>query len=84
MNWAALAAFGSLFSVVAVVVGGAFVYGKLTQQVVDNRDKTAEHATTLGAHGERITAQEIKVGKIEEWKAGIRIGARLAPEKEVQ
>jgi hypothetical protein len=77
LNWIAFAAIAAVFGPIASIAVGAFVYGKLTQAVTDNKAKTEEHGGILVKHAERLGDHEVKIGKIEEWKAGIKIGARI-------
>lgn len=83
MNWAALAAFGSLFGVIASGLTAAYVYGKLTQQVTDGRDKANEQSVTLKEHSDKLEDHGEKIGRLQEWKNGFNAAARVSGTKEV-
>jgi hypothetical protein len=82
MNWAALAAVMSGIGVLASFGLAAFVYGKLTQQVTDNKEKTSEHALTLKEHAEKLEDHGGKISRLQEWKNGVSIGAKISGAKE--
>lgn len=77
MNWAALAAMASLLGVLATIIGVAYTSGKLTQRISDNDDQIKIHARRLDDHAERLGLQDVKIGKIEEWKSGVRLGVHI-------
>lgn len=82
MNWAAVAAITSIVGVVTSLLVAAYIYGKLTQQVKDGRDRTDDHGETLKAHGEKLETHGNKIGRLEEWKSGFNAAARVAGGKE--
>lgn len=77
MNWIAFSAIAAVLGPIASVAVGAFVYGRLTQSVVDNKSKTDEHGGILVKHAEKLGDHGERLSKVEEWKAGIKIGARI-------
>lgn len=83
MNWAALAAFGSLFGVIASALTAAFVYGKLTAEVTNNKADTRAHSETLEKHAEKLEDHGEKIGRLQEWKNGFNAAARVSGTKEV-
>lgn len=84
MNWAAVAAIGSLIGVVVTIISVAYMSGQFTQQIKDNKDKTAEHAATLEKHQEKLEDHGEKIGRLQEWKNGFNAAARVSGNKEVQ
>ena len=87
LNYAALAAIGSLLAVIAVVLGAAFTHGQLTQRVSNTEEKVADHAVKLERHDEKFERQDqtlgdhsVKIGRLQEWKEGFSAGARLGKE----
>jgi hypothetical protein len=84
LNWAALAAFGSLFGVVVTIVSVAYMSGQFTQQIKDGAAKTADHAATLEKHAEKLEVHGGKIERLTEWKDGFNAAARVSGSKEVQ
>jgi hypothetical protein len=88
INWAALAAIGSLFAIVATVIAASYTHGKLTQRVDSNEKqigaivgdaeiKFNKVFARFEHHDERIGEHDVKIGKIEEWKSGFSTGVKV-------
>jgi hypothetical protein len=84
LNWAAIAAVSSLAGLVGSLLVGAFVYGKLTQEVKETRDKTGDHAVTLKEHSDTLVDHGQKISRIQEWKDGVKFGSLVAGSKDGQ
>jgi len=84
VNWAALGAIASIIGVATSLLVAAYVYGKLSQQVKDGRDRTDDHSDLLKVHGEKLESHGNKIGRLEEWKSGFNAAARVAGSKEAQ
>jgi hypothetical protein len=78
MNWAAIAAFCSLFGVLATLTGIAFTTGRLTEKLKENREKIDTHASLLGEHSITLTEHEVALGRLNEWKDGYNAAARIS------
>jgi hypothetical protein len=83
MNWAALAAITSALGVLASFAVAAYVYGALTQQVKDGKEKAGEHSVTLKEHADKLEDHSEKIGRLQEWKNGFNAAARVSGTKEV-
>lgn len=70
-NWAAWGP-----TIVAALVA-VFTYGRLTQRVDQGEKRLDKHDTRFEKVDDKLEEHGEKIGKIEEWKAGIKIGARI-------
>jgi hypothetical protein len=82
-NWAAIAAAGSIFGVLATIIGVAFTSGRLTEKLGEHKVRLDEHATTLKAHSETLTDHEVQLGRLNEWKDGYNAAARVSGQPQV-
>ncbi len=82
INWAALAALASMGAFFAVVLGCAYVYGKLTESVSANAkaltELRIEHSKRLDDLDDASGAHDVAIGKLQEWKDGFNAGSRSA------
>ncbi len=72
-----VAALASCFGILVTIVGVAYVSGRLTQQIAENRKLVDEHDRTLAEHGERLSDHDVKIGRLHEWKSGFNAGAAV-------
>lgn len=70
-GWNIVAAIASMCCFIATIAGAIFTYGQLSQRVKSNE-------TRLGSIEERTGDSEIKIARIEEWKAGFSLGANVS------
>lgn len=82
MNWQMVAAIASILGVLTTITGVAFVSGRLTQQISDNRKLLDEHDQTLTSHAERISDHDIELAKLNEWRNGYNAAAAIAKGKD--
>lgn len=82
-NWAAVAAAGSIFGVLATIIGVAFTSGRLTEKLGEHKVKLDEHAEAIKAHGETLTDHEVQLGRLNEWKDGYNAAARVSGQPQV-
>lgn len=80
MNWALIAALFSLFGMIATIVGVAYTSGQVTQKVHEHGERFRIVDERLEDHAEKIGMQDVKIGRLEEWKSGLNTGARLSKE----
>lgn len=77
MNWEMVAAVCSVLGILTTIVCVAFISGKLTQQISDNRKMLEEHDKTLIDHADRLSEHDVKLGRLQEWKDGYNAAARI-------
>lgn len=65
-------------SLLIQVVGAAYVYGKLSEQVTSNTQQTNEHAKILELHRSRIDGIDVKLVEVNAWKQGYDAGLAKA------
>lgn len=82
MNWEMVAAVCSVLGILTTVVCVAFVSGKLTQQISDNRKLLEEHDKTLLDHGDRLSDHDVELAKLNEWKNGYNAAAAISGKRE--
>ena len=77
MNWPALAAICSIFTALVTMLGVAYTYGALTTTVKDQAGRLEQHSARLDKQAETINDHDVKIGRINEWKDGLKLGAAL-------
>jgi hypothetical protein len=78
MNWSAMAAIVASLTLLTVLLGGGFIYGRLTQEVKGNSATIEDHHLQLEKHEARISQHAVDLGRLHEWKDGFNAGSRSA------
>lgn len=78
MNWAAVAAIGSIVGVFCTVVMWVFWGGKMTQRVDDHHRRLDGNDELIGSHADRIANHDAKIAHLEGWKEGFDAGSRTS------
>jgi hypothetical protein len=77
MNWAAVAAVISAITLLVLLLGGAVLWGKITERVDGLVLRANSHKQEIAAVTLRTNEHDVRIGKLEEWKSGFNAAARI-------
>jgi hypothetical protein len=85
INWAAISAIVSVITLVGVVGVGGVMWGTLSEKVATAVEGLKTNASDHAHFDTRLTAHEVQLGRLEEWKNGynaaVRTGSNVGTRK---
>lgn len=57
-------------SLAVQLIVAAYVYGKFTQKIEENSERTIEHAKALEIHRGRLDGHDVQLGEMKAWRDG--------------
>lgn len=82
MNWEMVAAICSVLGILTTIICVAFITGRLTQQISDNRRMLEEHDVRLSAHSDKLNEHDVELAKLNAWKDGYNSAAATAQKRD--
>jgi hypothetical protein len=78
MNWAAIAAIGSFFGIIATIASVSFFSGRFSEQLKVNVAETQANRTTLNEHRDIIDGHAMQIDRLEQWRNGYNAAANVS------
>lgn len=78
MNWAAIAAIGSFFGIIATIASVAYFSGQFTARLESNVAETRENKATLNEHRNMLDEHELQIDRLKEWRSGFNAAANIS------